>query len=307
MQRSWSNPASPAYLSTPRVLYGHLKAKGHHVSRRGVRDFVRAQRTYQLTRTARRPRKFVPYLVTAPFMSQQCDLAFFNGNRHRVLVCADVHSSHISAALLGPRKTARATWTAYEKILGGLRRQPVYMSHDYGGEFLGAHFKQQARARGIKLRPLRTYQHAAVAERAIGKIRAQWRRVRAHIGTKDIRKHLRAIVTRLNSTPHAVTGIAPRDVTYASAGTVFDRRYGRYSPRKGKFKVGDRVRVSNVRAASARTDMGERPPLSFSTEVFRVAEARRTDPPTYVLEDYKGTQLDTFFYENQLQWTNTSA
>jgi len=51
-----------------------------------------------------------------------------------------------------------------------------------------------------------------------------------------------------------------------------------------KFKVGDSVRVSKYKT-------------NWTTEVFKIVKVQRTNPVTYLLEDYRGKSVVGAFYE----------
>ncbi|XP_036148436.1 uncharacterized protein LOC118647501 [Monomorium pharaonis] len=62
-----------------------------------------------------------------------------------------------------------------------------------------------------------------------------------------------------------------------------------------KFKVGDSVRVSKYKAIFEK---GYTP--NWTTEGFKIVKVQRTNPVTYLLEDYRGTSIARAFYENEL-------
>lgn len=309
MRAYWYNPNSVGYLTTPRVFHRFLKGKGHEYTVKQVETFVNAQPAYQKTKETKISKEFVPFITTAPNIFQQCDLAFFNTknsrNKHVALVCVDVFSSKIYAKLMQQRKTAAATWRAYESLLQTMPSPPYYLATDQGSEFLGKYFASRAKERGIKTKLMKTYQHASVAERAIGKIRQKWRRIRANTDTHDLRKSLPKIVSQLNSTPHSVFGIAPNDVSHANAGTVFQRRYGNYFEKLAKhrnvpIKEGDQVRIRTIKSASSKNAFGNKNIPNFSSELYTVYDIRSTYPTTYVLEDSQNKVLSRFYYPHEI-------
>lgn len=316
-KRYWYNPSSAGYLSTPNSFYKFLTTKGHAVSREEVHRFVVRQPTYQKTKEVKKRRDTVPMLVTAPHLSQQCDLAFFatknTTNKKVVLVCVDTFSSKIFAHAMQQKKTAKAVWSAYEKLLKKMEQPPVVLSTDAGTEFVNSHFIGEAKKRGIKMRALRTYQKAAVAENAIHRIKQQWRRLRVQTGSRDLRNHLPKIVARLNARPNSVTGIAPDDVTLKNAGIVFKRRYGEYfeklyanAHKPTPFNMGDRVRIVN-RFTAGDVQIGAQPIQKFSDEIYTVRRVRRTFPPTYEIVDDKLRLPGRFYYDHQLVLVTENA
>ncbi|XP_018397728.1 PREDICTED: uncharacterized protein LOC108775777 [Cyphomyrmex costatus] len=62
-----------------------------------------------------------------------------------------------------------------------------------------------------------------------------------------------------------------------------------------KFKVGDSVRVSKFKTVFEK---GYTP--NWTTEVFRIVKVQKTNPVTYLLEDYRGKPVAGGFYEYEL-------
>jgi len=62
-----------------------------------------------------------------------------------------------------------------------------------------------------------------------------------------------------------------------------------------KFKVGDSVRVSKYKTIFEK---GYTP--NWITEVFTIVKVQRTNPVTYLLEDYRGKSVAGAFYEHEL-------
>ena len=66
-----------------------------------------------------------------------------------------------------------------------------------------------------------------------------------------------------------------------------------------KFKVGDRVRISNYKNIFAKGYMP-----NWSEEVFVIKKVKNTVPWTYVINDLNGEEITGTFYEKELQKTN---
>ena len=63
-----------------------------------------------------------------------------------------------------------------------------------------------------------------------------------------------------------------------------------------KFKVGDRVRISNYKNIFAK-----RYTPNWSEDVFVIKEVKNTVPCTYVISDLNGEEITGRFYEKELQ------
>ncbi|XP_029666089.1 uncharacterized protein LOC115237291 [Formica exsecta] len=73
-----------------------------------------------------------------------------------------------------------------------------------------------------------------------------------------------------------------------------------YSPIKiagpAKFKVGDPVRVSKYKTIFEKSYTS-----NWTTEMFKIVKAQRTNPVIYLLEDYRGKSIAGAFYEYELR------
>ncbi|KAL6423122.1 hypothetical protein ACFW04_010548 [Cataglyphis niger] len=66
-----------------------------------------------------------------------------------------------------------------------------------------------------------------------------------------------------------------------------------------KFKIGDSIRVSKYKTIFEK---GCTP--NWTTEVFKIVKVQRTNPVTYLLEDYRGKSIAGAFYEYELSCVN---
>ena len=103
------------------------------------------------------------------------------------------------------------------------------------------------------------------------------------------------IVNECNNVYHTTIKMKPIDVnvnTYINT----DKETNDKDP---KFKVGDRVRISNYKNIFAK---GYTP--NWSEEVFVIKKVKNTVPWTYVLNDLNGEEIMGTFYEKELQKTS---
>jgi len=66
-----------------------------------------------------------------------------------------------------------------------------------------------------------------------------------------------------------------------------------------KFKVGNPVRVSKFKTVFEK---GYTP--NWSTEVFKIVAIQRTNPETYLVEDFRGNSVSGGLYEHELLKTS---
>ncbi|XP_025262346.1 uncharacterized protein LOC112637262 [Camponotus floridanus] len=89
----------------------------------------------------------------------------------------------------------------------------------------------------------------------------------------------------------------PIDVTPARASRLLSTVYSHPKiAAPGKFRLNDTMRVSKYKTLFEK---GYTP--NWTTEIFRVAEVRRTNPATYLLKDSRGEPIAGRFYEHELQ------
>ncbi|XP_024891137.1 uncharacterized protein LOC112466974 [Temnothorax curvispinosus] len=88
----------------------------------------------------------------------------------------------------------------------------------------------------------------------------------------------------------------PIDVTPAKAERLLATVYSAIKiAGPAKFKVCDSVRVSKYKTIFEK---GYTP--NWNTEVFKIVKVQRTNPVTYLLEDYRGKSVAGAFYEHEL-------
>ncbi|XP_011061741.1 PREDICTED: uncharacterized protein LOC105150403 [Acromyrmex echinatior] len=99
-----------------------------------------------------------------------------------------------------------------------------------------------------------------------------------------------------NARKHPPIGMRPAEVTPAIAEKLLDTVYSVIkiaSP--AKFKVDDSVRVSKYKTIFEK---GYTP--NWTTEMFTIFKVQRTNPVTYLLEDYRGKFIAGAYYEYEL-------
>ncbi|XP_036148480.1 uncharacterized protein LOC118647535 [Monomorium pharaonis] len=105
------------------------------------------------------------------------------------------------------------------------------------------------------------------------------------------------LVSNYNTRKHQTIGMRPIDVTPAVAERLLDTVYSSIKiAGPAKFKVGDSVRVSKFKTVFEKSYTP-----NWTTEVFKIIKVQRTNPVTYLLEDYRGTSIAGAFYEHELR------
>jgi hypothetical protein len=92
--------------------------------------------------------------------------------------------------------------------------------------------------------------------------------------------------------------MAPKDVNNSNENKIFEDMYlfSAQKPLKYKFKVNDKVRLSNTRSIFAKSYEKK-----WTIEVFVIAKQIPRSPPVYKLKDLNGKDIGGVFYEPELQ------
>ncbi|RLU21230.1 hypothetical protein DMN91_005603 [Ooceraea biroi] len=102
------------------------------------------------------------------------------------------------------------------------------------------------------------------------------------------------LVKEYNTRKHRTIGMRPGDVTPTVAERFLATVYSAIKiATPAKFKVGDLIRVSKYKTVFEK---GYAP--NWTTEVFKIVKMQRTDPVTYLLEDYRDKPVAGAFYEH---------
>ncbi|KAJ8913590.1 hypothetical protein NQ315_013997 [Exocentrus adspersus] len=111
------------------------------------------------------------------------------------------------------------------------------------------------------------------------------------------------IVHKYNNTRHRTIKMKPSEVNNENELILLEDVYGNNRKMKrnikaGIFKKGDYVRISKYREAFAK---GYTP--NWSNEIFIIRKVNYTYPPTYLLADQNGQDIEGSFYREELQKT----
>ena len=104
------------------------------------------------------------------------------------------------------------------------------------------------------------------------------------------------LLSDYNARKHRTIGMRPAEVTPAIAERLLDTVYSAIKiAGPAKFKIGDSVRVSKYKTIFEKGYTS-----NWTTEVFTIVKVQRTNPVTYLLEDYCGKSVAGAFYEYEL-------
>lgn len=105
--------------------------------------------------------------------------------------------------------------------------------------------------------------------------------------------------TKYNETKHSTLGMTPNEAfTTKQKEAMIKTTTQYYKPRpisKVSFVVGDKVRIVNVREKFSKGYEEK-----WSRQVFEIKKTKPTNPPTYVLMNNEGVELDGGYYAQEL-------
>lgn len=199
------------------------------------------------------------------------------------------------------RKTSKIVADAFKKILDKTTA-PKLLQTDNGLEFYGREFQNLMKNYGVKHYSTYSNLKASIVERLIRTLKSLLYKQFSVNGNYRWLNVLSDVLTQYNNALHRTIKMRPKDVTLADEKRLLNTIYAlprRSRPGKSLLKIGEYVRVSKHKQIF---DKGYNP--NWSTEIFRIAKViDKTDPITYLLEDYKGQPIAGCFYKEELQKT----
>ena len=213
----------------------------------------------------------------------------------RFLLCViDIFSKYAWVVPLKDKKGVSIV-AAFQSILKQSNRKPNKVSVDKGSEFYNASFKKWLRDNDIVMYSANNEGKSVVAERFIRMLKSKIYTYMTSISKNAYIDKLEDIVNEYNNAYRTTIKMKPID---AKDNTYFntDKEINNKNP---KFKIGDRVRISNYKNIFAK---GYTP--NWSEEVFVIKKVKNTVPWTYVIKDLNDEEIIGTFYEKELQKTN---
>jgi hypothetical protein len=219
----------------------------------------------------------------------------FNGGYHYILTVIDVLSKYAWAVPL-KGKGGSETANAIAEIIRHSGRCPSNLQTDMGKEFYNTEVQRLMRKHGINHYSTYSVLKASVVERFNRTLKNDMWKMFTLNGNYKWVDALPRLVSDYNARKHRTIGMRPVDVTPAIAEKLLATVYSAIKiAGPAKFKAGDSVRVSKYKTIFEK---GYTP--NWTTEVFKIVKVQRTNPVTYILEDYRGKSVAGGFYEHEL-------
>ena len=303
LKRLYYDTRQPGAYTAPVALHRAATTGKIRPGKTAVRKWLNAQDTYTLHKPVRYnfPRRRV--MVGGIDHQWQADLVDVarlskeNDGIKFLLTVIDVLSKYAWVVPLRD-KTGRSLVEAFESIFDE-GRVPDRLQTDKGTEFLNRVFQGFLKERGVKHFTTHNVEtKASIAERFNRTLKTRMWRYFTCKQTHHYLDILANLVRAYNRSHHRSIGRTPASVSAENVRAVLRTLYGNTADTKrvAKFRVGDLVRISKARRTFKK---GYLP--NWSEELFTVTKVRKTNPPVYVVKDYRGDELEGTFYEPELQ------
>ena len=184
-------------------------------------------------------------------------------------------------------------------------RKPMYIWSDKGSEFYNRQVKELFKDNNIKLYSTENEEKSSVVERWIGTMKQYMFKYFTANQTFKYYDVLDELVKHYNNTVHSSIKMTPVQASKPkNQSTVYRNLYPdserseQLPPKKPKFKVGDRVRITKKKG---KFEKGYT--TRWTREIFVIEKVLNTNPVTYRIKDLEGEEIKGDFYEQELQMT----
>ena len=215
-----------------------------------------------------------------------------------LLMVIDVFSKYGWIVPLKDKK-AESVSLAFDEIFK--KRKPEMLWTDKGSEFISKHFKDFLKRHNITLYHTQNEEKSSVVERWNRTMKNKmWKMFSANNNTVYWDK-LDKLVDDYNNRKHSSIKMTPTEASKkGNEKQVFTNFYEDeifLKPKKPKFSIGDKVRLSKYKRRVF--DKGYTP--NWTEEVFMIEKINSTKPVTYNVVDLLGEKVEGSVYEKELQ------
>ena len=210
-----------------------------------------------------------------------------------LLYAIDLYGKYAFVILLKDKKGISIV-NAFNKITKQSNRKPNKIWVDQGGEFYNNVFEKWLSDNDINMYSTYNEGKSVVAERFIRTLKDKLYQHITATGKNVYYDVLDDVVNKYNYTKHSTIQTKPIDVGDNNKSVNIDE----HNEKVGRFKVGDRVRISKFKNIFAK---GYTP--NWSSEIFIVDKINDKVPYTYNLKDLIDEEIIGSFYDKELQIT----
>lgn len=220
-----------------------------------------------------------------------------NGYRY-MLTVIDCFSKYAWARAIKTKTGVEVTKSIESIFKEG--RIPKNIQSDDGKEFFNNNFQNLMLKYKINHYSTYSVMKASICERFNRTLKNNMWKMFSYQGSYKWIPILSTILTKYNNTKHRTIKMCPSEVNKNSEQMLLKSVYKsiKSSIKKAKYKVGDSVRISKYKHIFEK---GYTP--NWTTEVFKIRKIQKTNPITYLLEDYQKSDIKGCFYELELQKT----
>lgn len=301
LKRIYQDKNSETFFSSSRGLHDYTKKLNKKITLKDIKNFLQKQETYSLfkNRYTTSRSKFVSSEIDRFWCGDLIDfgnLAKFNIGFKYALIVVDILSKYLWIEVLKNKKPSSII-SAFKKILKDKRKCKILIT-DAGREFNNKFFEKFLRENNIKLYIMRNTEiKAAPVERVIRTIKDKLFRYLHFSKSKKYIDILPFIVKNYNNSVHSTTKFRPVNVSESNKWEAFlNSHTKRIKTKKSLFKVGDYVRILNIKSKFRKGHT-----TNWTRETFKIVDKLKTLPLTrYQVEDKKGEKIIGSFYDFEL-------
>lgn len=203
------------------------------------------------------------------------------------------------------KKDGKSVTQAFEDIIKDaikINHKPPNLLHtDKGLEFINKYFKSLLIKYNIKLYHTENEEKSSIIER-YNRTQNEKMKVIFEIN-KNFRwiDILQKIVKEYNNSIHSTIKMKPNEVNKEIEKELKENVFEYIPPKiikNSKFKIGDRVRISNKKETFSNKYKN-----NWSREIFIISKVNNTDPVTYNIKDLNNEEIIGSFYDFELKIT----
>ena len=287
-------------LSSFDKLWRKVKKQKLDFTQKEVKDWLAKQRTTQLTKEFRKPKKFTTIRAPEPGTNLQMDLMFFMPkikNKTGVLNVIDVHSRKAFSEVIANKKEATVL-TAFHKILAEIEangKTVKHMNSDEGTEFTSVW--RLLRQNGVTIHKSRKQEYAknAIVERFNRTIRNVMKRYETQFPRAELVNDWDQLIANYNESYHSTIKAEPGEVWDGD-----DKNTQEYNDIKYDFKVGNQVRVLYKKELFEKGTYAYEPGLFTISRIPRTGDYNTLEQKHFV-KDEKGNERKNHYMGYELQ------
>ena len=310
LKQLYNDPKFPASFAGQERFYRaqakHLKNRS--ASKSSVKKKLQSIDSYSLHKPTRKPKLYRRIFTKGIGYLLQCDLIDMT-NLHKdndgykwIITIIDTFSKKAWAFKM-KKKSAQSIVEVMKPFLRD--NTPQKMQFDQGTEFYNRPFLELLKKHKIKHYSVYSEQKAAIVERFNRTLKGRMFRYFTSRGSHRWVDILQDLIDGYNATKHSSTSFAPNDVNLANEKVVRKKLFPKVKKlrehTKSGLKVGDTVRITRKKTAFEKGYE-----MSWSWEVFKVSEVKKTYPVTFGIVDFNGEEVKGSFYKSELQLVDKS-